>query len=204
MEYLSGTTLRQQIAEEGALPLSETIDIAKQVAEGLSTIHAAGLIHRDVKPANILRTKEGIVKILDFGLATSAATPQPTGQESVTGTLAYTSPEQLLGMQVDARADVWALGVLCYEMLAGHVPFRGPNMMATIQAILTEPPASLREQRSEIPEKIGSSRSFSVPFTKTRTGVTRVPMSWAALCRTWDRRRRRSLNGWPLPIRELV
>ena len=152
MAYYEGQTLKQRL-ESGPLPLDEALEIATQVAEGLAKAHAQGVVHRDVKPANLMLTDDG-VRIVDFGLAKFADTVQLTVVGSTMGTAAYMSPEQVQGKETDARSDVWALGVVLYEMLAGHPPFRGTYAEAISYAIRTEAPAPLRDARAEIPEEV--------------------------------------------------
>jgi tRNA A-37 threonylcarbamoyl transferase component Bud32/tetratricopeptide (TPR) repeat protein len=152
MAYYEGQTLKQRL-ESGPLPLDESLDIATQVAEGLAKAHAQGVVHRDIKPANLILTDDG-VRIVDFGLAKFADTLQLTVVGSTLGTAAYMSPEQVKGQETDARSDVWSLGVVLYEMLAGHPPFRGAYAEAISYAIRTDAPAPLREARPEVPEDV--------------------------------------------------
>jgi tetratricopeptide (TPR) repeat protein len=152
MAYYPGETLKQRLAG-GPLPLHDALDIATQVADGLAKAHANGVVHRDIKPGNIILTEDG-VRIVDFGLATFADALQLTVPGSTLGTAAYMSPEQSRGEEADARADVWAVGVILYEMLAGRVPFRGAYAEAIAYAIRNDAPAPLRERRPEVPEDV--------------------------------------------------
>jgi Tol biopolymer transport system component len=151
MELVEGPTLADRIAQ-GALPLDEAVSIARQIAEALEAAHERGIIHRDLKPANIKLRPDGAVKVLDFGLArladpgsgTSEATaltsPGATRAGLVLGTPAYMSPEQARGQAVDARADLWALGCVCFEMLAGRRAFEGETASDAIASVLTRDP----------------------------------------------------------------
>jgi serine/threonine protein kinase len=134
MRFYEGETLADRIAR-GAMPAGEAIAIASQVASGLARAHAAGIVHRDIKPANLLLCTDGTVKILDFGLTKHVNETRYTQHGAVLGTVAYMSPEQARGDAVDARSDVWALGVILYEMLTGQLPFRGGNDAAVLNAI---------------------------------------------------------------------
>jgi len=152
MAYYEGETLKQKL-EHGPLPIVEAVEIASEIADGLAKAHAQGVIHRDVKPGNLIVTEDG-VKILDFGLAKFADALQLTVPGSTIGTIAYMSPEQARGEEADARSDVWALGIVMYEMLTGSVPFRGTYQEATFYAIKNEPLPSLRAGRPDIPEAL--------------------------------------------------
>jgi tetratricopeptide (TPR) repeat protein/class 3 adenylate cyclase/tRNA A-37 threonylcarbamoyl transferase component Bud32 len=135
MGYYDGETLDRKIAA-GPLPVSEALRIAIDVATGLAKAHDRGIVHRDIKPANIMIGDDGVVKILDFGIA-KLSDVTATQTVGIVGTLAYMSPEQAFGEIVDARTDVWALGVVLHEMLTGKRPFAGPGEQAVLYAILT-------------------------------------------------------------------
>ncbi len=134
MPYYQGYTLDKRI-ENGPLPFTDAIDICLQICEGLHAAHSHNIVHRDIKPANIIVTAEGIIKILDFGVAKISGVNLTSTGVSL-GTVAYMSPEQLEGKKVDARADIWAVGVLLYEMLTGERPFQGDQAPAIIHAVL--------------------------------------------------------------------
>jgi tetratricopeptide (TPR) repeat protein len=152
MAYYEGVTLKQRL-EGGPLPVDEALDIATQIADGLARAHAQGVIHRDVKPGNIILAEDG-VRILDFGLATFVDALQLTVAGSTLGTAPYMSPEQVKGETADASTDVWAAGVILYQMLTGHVPFRGSHHEAIAYAIRHETPASIRQERPDVGEEI--------------------------------------------------
>ena len=138
MAYLEGRTLSKRIAD-GPLKLPEALSIAIQMAEGLEAAHDKGVVHRDIKPDNVMLMKgsRGLVKLMDFGLAQLAESSKLTREGTTLGTPIYMSPEQALGETTDQRSDVWALGVVLYEMVAGRPPFRGEVDQAVIYAIAT-------------------------------------------------------------------
>ena len=149
MAYYDGETLKKKI-DRGPLTIDEAVGIAVQVARGLTKAHGHGIVHRDIKPANIIITSDGIAKIVDFGLAKLAGQTLLTVAGSTLGTAAYMSPEQARGDAVDHRTDIWSLGVVLYEMIAGHRPFQSDFEQALIYLIINEEPESLRKVRSDI------------------------------------------------------
>ena len=153
MAYYEGETLKQKI-ERGPLPLSEAVDLALQMARGLAKAHDQQIVHRDIKPSNVVVTRDGLVKIIDFGLAKLGGLTKITQTHTTMGTVAYMSPEQARGEEVDQRADVWSLGVVLYEMLAGQLPFPGSHADAIIHSILTLKPKPLKQLRADAPVEI--------------------------------------------------
>jgi len=149
MGYYPGETLKEKI-RRGPLGIDETVGITIQIAEALRRAHGAGIIHRDIKPANVLVTDEGVVKILDFGLAKLRNASGSTKSGRRAGTAAYMSPEQIEGLDVDERSDLFSLGVLLYEMLAGVQPFVADHEAALFYSILNLDPVPLSKLRPEI------------------------------------------------------
>ncbi len=156
MELVEGQSLAAKL-KKGALPVKDATAIALQVAEALKEAHEHGVIHRDLKPANVMITPKGDAKVLDFGLAKMLApqdgdaTMSAAQTQGLLGTPLYMSPEQALGYSLDARTDLWSLGALYYESLAGRPPFQGNNQIAILHAITTEPIADLGEIRPKLP-----------------------------------------------------
>ena len=152
MAFYEGETLKERV-KRGPLPVDEAATIAVQIARGLAAAHARGIIHRDVKPGNVMISADGMVKVLDFGLAkVDDVTVSRPGMTP--GTVAYMSPEQVRGDPINRRTDLWSLGVVLYEMLTGTRPFRGGGEQAVLQAILHEDAAPLSTRRPETPERL--------------------------------------------------
>ena len=150
MEYLEGESLEKIIARKPTLPLAIRLGYVLQTCRALDYAHRRGVIHRDVKPANIVVTRDGVVKVVDFGIARLTSSSQ-TQTGALLGTLAYMSPEQLRGQHAGARADIWALGVVLYELIAYQRPFTGDNHGALLMSILQKEPPSIRQAVPECP-----------------------------------------------------
>ena len=153
MAYYEGRTLKDCLLE-GPFLVEEALDVATQIAKGLAAVHEAGIVHRDIKPANILRTKKGTIKILDFGIARIKHFKRVTRPGIRLGTAAYMAPEHIEGEDVDARTDVWAMGVVLYEMVAGIRPFNGNSTEAILTRVLHEDPPVLTALRPEVPREV--------------------------------------------------
>ncbi len=153
MAYYEGETLDRVIAR-GPLEIPRAVAIAVQAGRGLAAAHEELILHRDVKPGNLMLTKGDTVKILDFGVAKLLADPRTTARGQVVGTPVYMSPEQLCDQPVDQRCDVWSLGVVLYEMLSGVPPFRGETAASVIQAVLNDRPIRLPAIRDGIPDRL--------------------------------------------------
>ncbi|HEX3129356.1 MAG TPA: protein kinase, partial [Thermoanaerobaculia bacterium] len=153
MPCYDGETLRRKI-ERGPLPVTEAVDYALQTARGLAKAHRQGIVHRDVKPANLMVTGDGVVKILDFGIAKLAGEAGLTRTGASVGTPAYMAPEQIQGKEVDGRTDLWALGVVLYEMLTGRRPFAGDHESMLRLSILGDDPEPLAKARPEVPAEL--------------------------------------------------
>jgi serine/threonine protein kinase/tetratricopeptide (TPR) repeat protein len=159
MEYVDGETVKQKIKPVGAihespLPLDELLKIAIAVAEGLAKAHEKGIIHRDIKSDNVMISRDGVVKIMDFGLAEIAGRSRVTKEGMTVGTVAYMSPEQALGEKLDQRTDIWSLGVVMYEMITGRLPFSGDYEQAIVYRILNEEPEPITSLRSNVPMEL--------------------------------------------------
>ncbi len=150
MEYIEGETLESRV-KQGPLKLSEAVRIAIEMAEALKAAHGKDIVHRDIKSANVMLTAEGSAKVLDFGLAKTAQSTQLTRLGSTLGTVSYMSPEQARSEAVDARTDLWALGVTLYEMITGSNPFGGDYEQAVVYSILNEEPEPLTGLRTGVP-----------------------------------------------------
>ncbi len=163
MEYIEGETLRHLLQTQPPT-LKTSLDIAIQIAAGAGAAHAIGIVHRDLKPENVIVRQDGLVKVLDFGLAKLAPGGLPADEATrtlvktdsgvVMGTFTYMAPEQARGQEVDARADIWALGVILYELVSGRVPFTGDTRSDVIVSILERDPAPLDQMNPGIPHEL--------------------------------------------------
>ena len=138
MAFCDGETLKERL-ERGVIPTTEAVRLAAQIARGLARAHQAGIVHRDVKPGNIMVTTDGDAKLLDFGIAKASGGVDMTRTGTTVGTVAYMAPEHVRGGTADARSDVWSLGVVLYEMLAGRHPFTGGDNYELLTAIVERP-----------------------------------------------------------------
>jgi len=154
MEYVRGEHLRSSIRRFGQLPIGKSISIAKQICEGLAEAHKQGVVHRDLKSNNIMIDKQGNVRIMDFGIARSLETKGITGAGVMIGTPEYMSPEQVEGKEVDQRSDIYSLGVILYEMVAGRVPFEGDTPFTVGMKHKGETPQNPRELNSQISDEL--------------------------------------------------
>jgi dienelactone hydrolase len=153
MEFVEGQTLRDTL-RRGPLKPAGALNITMQVAGGLGEAHRKGIVHRDVKSANIMVTTKGQAKVMDFGLAKLRGGSSLTKSQTTLGTVAYMSPEQAQGGEVDQRTDLWSLGVVLYEMLTGELPFKGDRDLSIIHSIIHEEPKSLKPRKPPVPEEL--------------------------------------------------
>ncbi len=164
MEFIEGHELKEVIAREKPMSIDRCLSIVSQIAEGLKAAHAKGIVHRDIKSSNIMITPDGQVKIMDFGLAKRSGSAPVTKTGSTVGTMAYMSPEQARGEELDHRSDLWSLGVVFYELLTGRVPFVHEYEHAIMYSILNEEPKPVTELRPKIPD--GLVRIINKSLTK--------------------------------------
>jgi len=153
MEYVEGQNLRKRL-RKSPLEVEEALDIAIQVAQGLDEAHKKGIIHRDIKSANIMITEKGQAKIMDFGLAKIKGTTLLTREGTTLGTVAYMSPEQARGEKVDHRTDIWSLGVVLYEMVSGEFPFKGDREASILYSVVHEEPRPLKGIKRDLPAEL--------------------------------------------------
>ncbi|APH20321.1 Stk1 family PASTA domain-containing Ser/Thr kinase [Clostridium botulinum] len=156
MEYVDGKTLKELIVEKGRIDPKETVRISKQIASALVCAHRNNIIHRDIKPHNILVTKEGIVKVTDFGIAKASNSATITNSSKVMGSAHYFSPEQAKGSFVDSRTDIYSLGIVMYEMLVGKVPFDGESPVSVAVKHIQNEVVAPKEIDDKIPESLNS------------------------------------------------
>ena len=153
MEFIDGRSLRSMI-DQGRIPIADIIKIALNVGDGLHAAHSKGIVHRDMKPENIIVTNDGIAKIADFGLARAMDMKEESESTSVAGTITYMSPEQLRGEQIDHLTDIWSFGVVLYEMATGIQPFHGEYSQATAYGILNQKHEPASAVRPDIPRSL--------------------------------------------------
>jgi serine/threonine protein kinase len=156
MEYVPGQDLKGLIRQSGQLAIGTTISIAKQICDGLVEAHKLGVVHRDLKPGNIMIDKEGTVRIMDFGIARSLEAKGITGAGVMIGTPEYMSPEQVEGKEVDQRSDIYSLGVILYEMVTGRVPFEGDTPFTIGMKHKGEIPKNPKELNSQISDDLNN------------------------------------------------
>ena len=154
MEYVPGGTLKDRILKDAPMPVPEVAGIVSQVAGALGAAHEKGVIHRDIKPQNVLLTDAGLVKVVDFGIARAASATVATRTSLVLGTVSYMSPEQAMGEQVGPASDLYSLGIVVYEMLTGELPFSAETPVAVAMKHVNEPPPSPKETRPDVPEGV--------------------------------------------------
>lgn len=204
MACYQGESIKEKL-KRGPVSLAEAVDIALQTAKGLAKAHEKGIVHRDVKPANILITEDGSVKIVDFGLAKLSEQTQITRSGTTLGTVAYMSPEQAKGDVVDQRTDIWSLGVVLYEMLAGEIPFKGNKETAVVYSILNENPRPLHSVIPDIPygleniikralKKEPSDRFLSAKEMAAALHAVQLEMTSGIILDTARQRKRRSFK----------
>jgi serine/threonine protein kinase len=155
-EYIEGENLKEHVVRQGRLDVREALEIADEVARGLAFAHGQGLIHRDVKPQNVLLNGDGRAKVTDFGIARTLDVDGMTQTGTVLGTSNYIAPEQASGQPVDAHSDVYALGAVLYELLAGEVPFPGESFVAVAMKHMHEPAPNLLDVRRDVPLRVAA------------------------------------------------
>src|ERR1035437_7905951 len=155
MEFVEGTTL-DKMAAQSRIPLDRILDLFTQVLAALSYAHGRGVTHRDIKPANIMITSHGLVKLMDFGIAKSTNDLQLTRPGTTMGSVYYMSPEQVRGGTIDARSDIYSLGVTLYEMLTGRKPFQADTSYSVLNAQLNDPPTPPIEVNPAIPQELNT------------------------------------------------
>ncbi len=190
LEYVEGETLKQRIRRMGRLPVTEAIAYAIEIARALGAAHDRGIVHRDIKPQNVLIDAEGSAKVTDFGIARTLVDEGLTADGRVLGTTDYVSPEQALGHQVNGQSDIYSLGIVLYEMLTGEVPFRGENQVAVAMKHVREEIPDVQLRRPEVSASLASGPR---PGDRRRTSraATSTPPRWPSTSRTcWPSRPR--------------
>src|SRR6188508_229710 len=155
-EYVEGETLKERIRRMGSLPIDEAVAYAIEIARALGAAHARGIVHRDIKPQNVLIDEEGSAKVTDFGIARSMDDSGLTAEGRVLGTTDYVSPEQALGHDVNGQSDIYSLGIVLYEMLTGDVPFHGENQVSVAMKHVREDLPDVKRMRPEVSATLAS------------------------------------------------
>jgi serine/threonine-protein kinase len=216
-EYVEGDNLKRLIERRGPAPTATALELGMQIARGLSFAHQQGLVHRDVKPQNVLLNGDGEAKVTDFGIARSLDVKHGMTQTgTVLGTSDYIAPEQAQGQMVDEHTDVYSLGVVLYELLTSEVPFPGENFVAVAMRHINEPPPSIRDKRPDVPPRVEAAvqramakdpadrfptmaefcRELDACLAELQGGATTVAPAVTAP-RPSRARRARNLNPWP-------
>ena len=195
MEYVEGEDLKKFIRRAGPIGAGRAVAIARQIAEGLAEAHRMGVIHRDLKPQNIMVDRDGRARIMDFGLSRFLESEGMTGTGVMLGTPEYMSPEQVEARDVDARSDLYAMGVILFEMVTGRVPFEGQTPLAVAIKHKSEAPPDARDTNPLVPEPLV--RIIYRAWKKTRPRGFRAPTSWLKRWPTWKRTCPRSSGRSP-------
>ena len=200
MEYVSGEDLKSFIHRIGALPVGKAVSIGKQICEGLSEAHRLGVVHRDLKPQNIMIDREGNARIMDFGIARSLTARGITGAGVMIGTPEYMSPEQVDGKEADPRSDIYSLGIILFEMLTAHLPFEGDTPLSVAVKQKSERPPDPRSINAQIPDELGRIilKCLEKPKEKRYEGADDVLADLARI------EKELPTTSQPLPIRKTL
>lgn len=199
MEYLQGRTLADEIKNRGPLPIDEVHDIFQQVLAGVADMHQAGVVHRDLKPANIFLTTDGQVKITDFGIAAANTPDRLPGNQPLMGTLLYIPPEQINGRPVDARSDIYTLGITLYETLTGRLPFERKRKYDLLHAHVQDVPTSPSHHR-RIPAALEDVIQKAISKDPRSRYYSAADFAQALACALNRRRSGDTLAGKPAPV----